>query len=285
MTSFCIKPQPSAIKFFHLILLFFIMRTSTQATTPQYIPTQLGPIAVYIKEVPNTQPIVFLHGIYYDHHLWNYYTSRIHHQTTITIDMPLHGKSQATPMTWDLEDCASMLLEILDSLEIPVVVGIGHSWGSMTLLRAAHQQPGRFAKLGLCNHPFEAPSPKTIRQFKAQHWVLPFRKFYTKQVAKATYGQAIYQQNPTLLEFLEHSMSQLSNKAVKYTDQAVIIKATNSQQLLEDLPLPVFSLKGQQDYVPTPPATIPLQVVEGGHVSPLEVPEQVWKWLQKNLLS
>lgn len=260
------------------------MTKSTKGATPQYIPTQLGPIAVYIKEVPNTQPIIFLHGIYYDHHLWNYYTSRIQQQTTITIDMPLHGKSQNIPMTWNLEDCANMLLEILDSLDIPVVIGIGHSWGSMTLLRAAHQQPGRFAKLGLCNHPFEAPSPKTIRQFKAQHWVLPFRKFYTKQVAKATYGKAIYKANLTLLESLEHSMGQLSNKAVQYTDQAVIIQATNSQQLLEDLPLPVFSLQGQEDYVPKPPAGISSTVVEGGHVSPLEVPEEVWGWLQKVIL-
>jgi 3-oxoadipate enol-lactonase len=56
--------------------------------------------------------------------------------------MPLHGHSRENIRpNWTLNDCADMLIEILDSLHIPRVIAIGHSWGSMTILRAAHKHP------------------------------------------------------------------------------------------------------------------------------------------------
>lgn len=251
----------------------------------QYIDTQIGKIAIYIKEVKNTTPILFLHGVYFDHHLWDYYTSNIQQQTTIAIDMPLHGKSNLIDKNnWTLEDGASMLLEIMDSLAIDSCIAIGHSWGSMTIIRAAAKQPERFQKIGLCNMPFEAPNKRMIRQFKAQHWILPFRKFYTKQVAKALYGKQTLSENPALLEHLGQSMGLLLNKAIKQTDYAVIIHATDQTDRLKSLQIPTFALKGKEDYVPTPPQNISTTVVAGGHVSPLEVPEQVWEWMQLHFL-
>ena len=124
-----------------------------------FIETSIGRIACYIQHVPHTIPIIFLHGVYYDHNLWQSYASKITDRTVILIDMPLHGMSrEIIKGDWDMDDCVNMLKEILDYLDIGKCYAIGHSWGSMTILRAATAFPERFKSIGLCNMPLESGS-------------------------------------------------------------------------------------------------------------------------------
>jgi pimeloyl-ACP methyl ester carboxylesterase len=59
---------------------------SQQPTT--FIPTKLGKIAVY-QQFANSDktPIIFLHGVYFDHHLWDAVIESIRDRTIITMDM------------------------------------------------------------------------------------------------------------------------------------------------------------------------------------------------------
>ena len=81
------------------------------------IHTNLGNIAVFPKLVDSDKtPIIFLHGVYFDHHLWDEVIYSIQDRTTYSVDMPFHGLSkEITKTDWTLNDCADMLLEILDS--------------------------------------------------------------------------------------------------------------------------------------------------------------------------
>lgn len=252
--------------------------TAMSTTT---VNTSIGEIAYYAQEVEGTTPIIFLHGVYYDHHLWDYYVSRIQDRTTITIDMPMHGKSQTIhERKWTMDDCSQMLIEILDSLGVEKCYAIGHSWGSMTLLRAASQHPERFVRLGLGNMPLEAGTFGAKLQFGLQHTMLSFRGFYTKQVAKAMFAKESREEKPEIVEYLELSMSQLSNKAIRQTDRAVISRVGSGYPYLEQLQVPALALRGKQDYVPDPPG-IATTLVSGQHTSPLEAPEQVLEWIRE----
>ncbi len=242
----------------------------------------MGEIAVNINKVSTTElPIIFLHGVYFDHHLWDNQVNEIKDRTTITVDMPLHGSSRNNIKdSWTLTDCSNMLIEILDSLKIPKIIAVGHSWGSMTILRAAHKYPERFASVGLCNMPFNAASKKQRATFGLQHSMLVFRNFYTKQAAKALFGKTSLNENPSLLEHLKRPMSVLSNKQIKQIDKAVILKADDATDLIKNLQVKIIALKGKEDYVPTPP-NIETILIEGGHVSPLEKPQEVLNLLRK----
>jgi pimeloyl-ACP methyl ester carboxylesterase len=268
----------------YLTNLFTLLMASTtllaQNMETQFIETSIGDIAVFRKKVEGTTPIVFLHGVYYDHNLWNYQTSRISDRTVITLDMPFHGQSkEIRQVDWTIEDCAEMLIEILDALKIERAIAIGHSWGSLTILKAAFEAPDRFQALGFCNMPFEASTKKSRRKFRMQHLALPFRKFYTRQTAKFLYGKQSLTQSPELLEYLDHSMGKLTRREIKKTDKAVIINATDSSQLIESLSIPALGLKGREDYVPEPrPLTTVL--VDGGHISPLEAPFEVYEFIK-----
>ncbi len=244
-----------------------------------FISTSMGKIAVYQKKVKGTIPVIFLHGVYYDHNLWQYQINRITDRAVIALDMPLHGRSKDIIKTdWNLEDCGIMLQEVLDALAIAKVFAIGHSWGSMTVLRAAAKAPEKFQAIGFCNMPFKPATSKTRQQFRLQHMLLPFRNFYIKQVARFVYDNEMLNKNPDLLKHLHTSMHKLSAKEVKQTDKSVIIHADDGEPFIRSLKVPAIALKGKADYVAMSDH-LQTTIVEGGHVSPLEAPEKVFIFL------
>ena len=246
------------------------------------IHTNLGKIAVYPKLADSDKtPIIFLHGVYFDHHLWDEVIDSIQDRTTYCVDMPFHGLSkEITKNDWSLNDCADMLLEILDSLQITKVIAVGHSWGSMTILRAASKQPERFESVLLCNMPFLTAKKKQKITFGLQHSMLIFRNFYTKQAAKALFGKTSLKENPSLVDQLKRPMDLLSNVQIKHTDKAVIADAEDASELIKNLKVRALALKGIEDYVPAPPS-IETIVIGGGHISPLEKPEEVLNLVYK----
>lgn len=248
-----------------------------------YVETSVGSIAVYCNHaVSDAMPVIFLHGVYFDHHLWDYQVDRIHDRTTISIDMPMHGMSRGgIPRAWTLNDCANMLIEILDQLGIERVVAVGHSWGSMTIVRAAYNHPDRFAAIALCNMPYREATTWQKLTFKLNHTMLRFRDFYTRQAAKALFSKTYLREQPSLLAELKRPMDILTNAQIQQVDKAVIIDADDASDLLASLKVKAVALKGEEDYVPTPPTNIETVTIKGGHVSPLEQPEQVLRLIPK----
>ena len=249
---------------------------------PNFIETNIGRIAIFQTESDSNKiPVIFLHGVYFDHHLWDKVIESINDRTIIRLDMPFHGLSkEITKTDWTLNDCADMLLEILDILHIAKVIAVGHSWGSMTILRAASKQPERFENVLLCNMPFLAATKKQKITFVLQHSMLIFRNFYTKQVAKALFGKTSFKENPSLIEDLKRPMNLLSNAQIKQTDKAVIIDAEDASELIKNLKVRAVALKGVEDYVPAPP-NIETIVIGGGHISPLENPDEILSLVKK----
>lgn len=249
------------------------MNTTAQRSE---ITTGIGKISVYIKKNTSGKlPIIFLHGLYFNHHLWDKQFDEISDRTVISIDMPFHGDSRENIRAdWTLNDCSEMLIEILDSLQIPKVIAIGHSWGSMTILRASHKHPERFDSIGLCNMSFRAAKKTQKAAFGFRHLMLMLRKFYTNQSARALFGKTSLKENNLLVDQLRRPMSILSDKQIRQIDKAVMINADDATCLIETLKVKAIALKGEEDFVPTPPG-IETIIVKGGHVSPLERPVEV----------
>lgn len=247
-----------------------------------FIHTTIGKIAVYQKKVDSNKiPIIFLHGVYFDHHLWDKVIDSLNDRTIIALDMPLHGLSkEITKNDWTLNDCAEMLLEIMDRLHIAKVIAIGHSWGSMAIIRAASKQPERFESVLLCNMPFLAATKKQKLKFGLQHSMLIFRNFYTKQAAKELFGKTTLKENPSLVDQLKRPMDLLSNAQIKQTDKSVIADAEDASELIKNLKVRSIALKGIEDYVPAPPS-IESIIIGGGHISPLEQPHEILSLVRK----
>ncbi|MFM6955813.1 MAG: alpha/beta fold hydrolase [bacterium] len=250
-----------------------------------FITVDMGEIATYINYgTSDKTPIIFLHGVYFDHHMWDEYLKGIIDRTIICIDMPFHGESKTIhKRNWNLHDCAIMLIQLLDRLNIKKVIAVGHSWGSMTILRSAHFAPERFESILLCNMPFQKATQGRKLAFKFQHPLLAFKRFYIKQVGKALFGPNSLKKKPELIHVLIRTMNLLSAKEIKHIDMAVIIDAEDTTNLLSNLAIPTIAIKGEDDYVPIPPHVIDARIVKGGHISPLENIEEVQSSIQQLL--
>jgi len=81
-----------------IFLLLFSLQAVAQKQTKMeksIIKTQIGEIAIYQNKVNHIEtPVIFLHGVYFDHNLWEYQMNNITDRTVIAIDMPLHGESK-----------------------------------------------------------------------------------------------------------------------------------------------------------------------------------------------
>jgi len=247
-----------------------------------FVKTNIGEIAVFQRLADSDKtPIIFLHGVYFDHHLWDEVIDSIQDRTTYSVDMPFHGLSkEITKTDWTLNDCADMLIEILHGLQLPKVIAIGHSWGSMTILRAAHKNPELFSSIGLCNMPFMSASKGKKLTLSMQHAMLPFRNFYTQQAAKALFGKSSLNDNTFLTNQLKRTMDLLTIHQLKHTDRAVIVNADDATELIKTLKVKALALKGEEDYVPAPPH-LETFIVKGGHVSPIENPNGVLEFVKR----
>ncbi|MEM1220755.1 MAG: alpha/beta hydrolase [Bacteroidota bacterium] len=267
----------------HLIWSLGFLASTNSFTLPlqtEMINTHLGSIAVHVRWVEGTTPLVLLHGVYLDHQLWARQMEEITDRTIIAIDMPMHGASQLGPTAWSMEDCSEMLIEVLDELYLDQVYAVGHSWGGMTILRAASEHPERFVGLGLCNTPLEGTSPVRRKKFKRQHWLLSFKSFYARKAGESMLGQSSRSTNEELLPRFEQQFLSNSNQSIKQTDWAVIMEAKDSQHLPGKLVVPAIALRGEEDYVKAP-IGLETTVVPGGHISPWEQPEAVTQFIKE----
>jgi hypothetical protein len=88
--------------------------------------------------------------------------------------------------------------------------------------------------------PFQAATTKAKLLFNVQHLMLDFRKFYGKQVAKALDGRTTYANNPVLLDIQESSMGELTRAEIRHTDRSVIMKAENTEPMIQSLKIPAL---------------------------------------------
>ena len=70
-----------------------------------FITTDIGKIALYQKQNQSTKtPIIFLHGVYFDYHLWDEIIDKINDRTVISIDMlALKGVADYVPAPPSIE--------------------------------------------------------------------------------------------------------------------------------------------------------------------------------------
>lgn len=90
-------------------------------------------------------PLLFIHGITYDHRIWTPLVERLQDRATcIVVDLPGHGASLDQD-NYELPDVAQAVQRLVAALEIEPPVIVGHSIGAFATLVYASQYPCRAA--------------------------------------------------------------------------------------------------------------------------------------------
>ncbi|HKB14661.1 MAG TPA: alpha/beta hydrolase [Planctomycetota bacterium] len=101
------------------------------------------PIAYDVRGRGGTA-LVFVHGWCGDRAQWrNQVDEFSSDHTVVTLDLGGHGASGANRKTWDFDALAGDVVAVVDRLELPGVILVGHSMGGPVCLLAAARMPGR----------------------------------------------------------------------------------------------------------------------------------------------
>lgn len=249
----------------------------------QRVQTGLGQISLLIDDRGSDLPIVFMHGVFLDKDLWSAFGPAVTGRTHVYIDMPAHGASSNVGRDWKLDECGEMLLTVLDQISVSRCIVIGHSWGSMTALRAAIRAPRHFAALGLFNMPFKRNEGLNRLGFQFQKLVTVFPRFYARQAARALYTPSALKSHPEFSTAMQNRLAARPPKEISRVIDAVLLNPEEGTHLLRELKVPALAVVGQSDYVGKPPG---LNVIEvpGGHISPHEAPEETCNALKQIVL-
>jgi pimeloyl-ACP methyl ester carboxylesterase len=103
------------------------------------------PVSLRLLESGDGNPVVFLHGISLASAHWAPIISRLESNRCIVIDMPGHGGSASVDFRGvDLRSWHNtMLIGVLDELELPSAHVVGHSYGGMMGMWLALDAPAR----------------------------------------------------------------------------------------------------------------------------------------------
>lgn len=214
-----------------------------------------------------------MHGIFLDKTLWFDCASELIGYRRLYIDMPAHGQSSDVGRPWNLEDCVTMLIQILDALDVDTCIALGHSWGGMTALRTATQYPERFQALGLFNMPFKPIVGMRRVSLHAQKLMVRFQRLYAQQAAKSMYSHTCLKARPELLQQMQDRLAKRSIQEIEQVIDAVMYDSTDSTSMIRNLQLPALFVVGESDFVGIPPGET--LTVPGRHISPHEAPIEV----------
>jgi len=105
---------------------------------------------LFSSEVGLGNPIIFLHGFPFDHHLWDLMHDYLHREFRyIFPDLRGFGKSQVDHAAFSMQDMAQDVIELIDRLGIKECMLVGHSMGGYVALQVLRLIPSRVRGIAL----------------------------------------------------------------------------------------------------------------------------------------
>lgn len=109
-----------------------------------------GRLIRYFERGEGGVPLLLVHGFAGDLNNWLFnHEVLAAGRRVIAVDLPGHGESTKQLERGDLDELSTVLLALLDHLDIPVAHWVGHSMGGAVSLNAARLAPQRVRSLSL----------------------------------------------------------------------------------------------------------------------------------------
>lgn len=230
-----------------------------------------------------TNPVVFLHGVFMDHTLWDDVVDRLD-GPEIRFDMPGHGASAPMPAGSTLDDHVASVIAELDGLRVGKPIIVGHSWGGMVAIRLATQRSDLVGGLVLTNVPLRRTRGTTRFGFWMQRALLAAGfplGIYARLAARSLMGDRYRKQRPDAVEALETRMKRMGRRQVDETLRSVLLEPGDAVDLVAELEVPWVAVAGRDDYAIADGVAAALRelgdlhVVDGAHTTPLEQPQAI----------
>lgn len=234
--------------------------------------------------------LMLVHGFTESRNIWFDFADKLSREYTVIMpDLPGHGESALIP-NLSMDSMADMLNHLIDHLEIPNVVMVGHSMGGYVACRFAEKYGRKLKGLGLFHSSARADTPeikenrkRTIEIIKQNH-----AAFLTQFIPSL-----FFEENKVRLEeeiqFLQNTASQMTVESLIAAMEAMA-ERSGSLELLTSAPIPFLFIIGKQDsrvdfnnilaQTALPKTSYVLLLDNCGHMGYLEKPKETFAALR-----
>lgn len=253
----------------------------------------VGDIQLHVVTAGEGPAVMFLHGLGWDHHLWDgafeRYSDRHH---IIAGDTRGHGQSGQPHTPYSIGLFAEDWLTALDQLQVEQAILVGFSQGGMVAMEMAIRQPERFPALVLacttCCTPL-AVSDNMQQRIDLLDQLGPLEA--AKLASQSIFSASFIEQNPDYVQQFIQQRAGANQTALKQSMLAVTGFDVCTQ--LEALSQPCLVIAGADDRL-IPPTTVAaihhhlpqsrfVCIPSTGHMIPIEQPHSFYRCLDEVL--
>jgi 3-oxoadipate enol-lactonase len=202
-------------------------------------------VDLYYEEKGQGYPIVFLHGFPLDHGTWVPTANLLQEKVRCVLpDLRGLGKSPVVGTEATILLLAEDITRLMDKLEIPQAVFVGHSFGGYIAMQLAHSFPDRVMGLGLVATRSEPDTAeKAGDRLQSREDVL---KNGTASIVKNMAARLTDDQS--LLPELIRIMEKTNPQGVAMAQYAMVYR-NDATPWLEKINLPVVVIAGARDEI------------------------------------
>ncbi len=244
----------------------------------------------YYYEVHGEGPetIVFSHGLLWSGYLFHkqvaYFKNRYR---VITYDHRGQGKSEVTKTGYDMDSLYEDAALLIEHLQLGPVHFAGLSMGGFVAMRLAARRPDLLKSLILMETSAQ-PEPNTLKYtFLTSVVKLLGVGVVAKPVMKIMFGDTFLQDASRKIEEIEFETELKKNKKTIVKAVEGVIRRKGIENELVNIKCPTLIMVGDQDKATVPakaefihqhiPQSILVYIINAGHSSSIEEPEQVNK--------
>jgi 3-oxoadipate enol-lactonase len=169
----------------------------------------------------------------------------------ILVDPPGHGGSSPLSAAFTFEECARVVVDILDELQIEKVHLVGNSWGGMIGGTLAALHPSRVSSAVLMNC---TGSPAGRRQkleygtlLRAAKLLGGIRPPLTRSALKAFLGPTTFRTRPDVVANVRESVESVDISSGSWAVKSVVPLRPDQLELLATISAPVLVVAGDED--------------------------------------
>ncbi|BBY27758.1 alpha/beta fold hydrolase [Mycolicibacterium sediminis] len=169
----------------------------------------------------------------------------------VLVDPPGHGGSDSLSAHFTFDDCARVIVDVLDALGIDRTHVVGNSWGGMIGGTFAARHPDRIGRAVLMNCTASPAGPWQKVEYgallRAARAVGGIRPPLTRSVLKAFLGPTTFATRPSVVDAVRSSVQAVDVTSSAWAVRSVVPRRPDQRGLLASVRTPVLVVAGAED--------------------------------------